>query len=210
MRRKISDVDDYLVSGCGRCDLFETPECKVQTWQSELRLLRRIVLESGLEEDLKWSQPCYTLAGKNVVLVSAFKESPILNFCKGSLLADPEQLLELPGKNSHVGRVIRFKSAAQIRKLEPALKELLAAAIEVEASGQRVPPRATSDFEVPEELEEAFAEDPAFAEAFEALTPGRQRGYLIHFGGAKQSKTRASRVLKCKAKIFAGKGFHDR
>jgi len=210
MRRKISGVDDYLASGCGRCDLFETPECKVHTWQEELRILRRIVRESGLEEELKWSQPCYTLNGKNVVLVSAFKGSPILSFCKGVLLPDPDQLLELPGANSHVGRVIRFEGAKQISELEPALKRLLVAAIEAEAAGLKVPRRATSDFEVPAELEEAFAEDPAFAEAFAALTPGRQRGYLIHFAGGKQSKTRTSRVLKSKEKVFEGKGLHDR
>tara|TARA_R110002072_G_scaffold20603_1_gene74504 strand:- start:38 stop:667 length:630 start_codon:yes stop_codon:yes gene_type:complete len=209
MRRKISDVDDYLTSGCGRCELFETPECKVHRWQEELRVLRRIVQESGLTEDVKWSQPCYTLGGKNVVLVTAFKESAVLSFCKGALLSDPKQLLELPGKNSHAGRVIRFKSAKQIRELEPALKKLLVAAIEAEEAGRKVPAR-TGELEAPEELKQILAEDPDLKAAFAALTPGRQRGYLLHFTGAKQSKTRTSRIMKCKEKILAGKGLQDR
>ncbi|MCA8920796.1 MAG: YdeI/OmpD-associated family protein [Planctomycetes bacterium] len=210
MKRKITSVDDYLGSGCGRCTLFETPECKVHAWQEALRSLRKLALESGLTEAVKWSQPCYTFQGKNVAMIMAFKESAALSFFKGALLRDPQRVLELPGENSHAGRVIRFKSAKQIAKLRPVLETLLAEAIEVERAGREVPPRSSARSAVPDEVLQVFAEDPALEQAFKALTPGRQRGYLIYVSGAKQAKTRTSRILKHRQQILEGKGLHDR
>ena len=203
------DVDAYLISGCGRCDLFDTPDCKVHSWTEELKLLRRIVLECGLTEEYKWSQPCYTFDGKNVLLITALKAFSCIGFLKGSLLSDPHGILEKAGKNSHVGRRISFTSVQAIADLEPVLKAYIYEAMEIEKAGLKVPTQKNPE-PIPEELQAKFEEFPALQSAFEALTPGRQRGYIIYFTGAKQSKTRQSRIEKYIPKIMAGKGFHDR
>lgn len=204
------NVDLYFVEGCGRCELGNTPQCKVNFWQDELKSLRRIALESGLTEESKWGMPCYTWSGKNIVIVSAFKEYAAMLFFKGALLKDPKGILTTPTENSQSGRQARFTKASDIKKTESVLKAYLDEAIELEKSGAKVEFKKVSEFVVPEEFQSVLDKTPAVKKAFEALTPGRQKGYLLHFAGAKQSKTREARIEKCVPRILAGKGIDDR
>ncbi len=181
-----------------------------EQWQQELKALREILLDTPLTEDLKWRVPCYTLGGSNVVLMHCFKEYCALLFHKGVLLKDPEGILIQQTKNVQSARQIRFTDVAEVTDQKDTLRAYILEAIEVEKSGQEVEYKETEEFEVPEELEAKFQEDPDYKAAFKALTPGRQRGYLLHFSGAKQSQTRASRIEKCRAKILEGKGLQDR
>ncbi len=210
MLEKNPQIDNYLAVGCGRCPLGGTPDCKVHNWDEELVQLRRILLDTELIEDLKWSFPCYTIDNKNILLMSAFKDYCALSFFKGVLLKDTEDILYQQTKNTQATRLLRFTSVDEILKLEPVIKAYVEEAIEIEKAGLEVEFKDTSDFDVPAEFQTRLDEDPALKLAFEALTPGRQRGYLLHFSGAKQSATRASRVEKCIPKILEGKGFHDR
>ncbi|TNE56475.1 MAG: hypothetical protein EP344_12380 [Bacteroidetes bacterium] len=202
-------VDLYFTEGCGRCPLGGTPDCKVHKWPDILEQLRLIVLDCGLTEEIKWGVPCYTNEGNNILLLSAFKDYCSLSFFKGALLQDPIGILEMPGPNSQAARLIRFTDAQKVLELEPILKTYIAAAIEVEKSGLKVQFKKNPE-PVPEELQQKLDEDPVFRAAFEALTPGRQRGYILHFSAPKQSKTRESRIEKCMPQILSGKGLHDR
>lgn len=175
-----------------------------------MKQLRRILLDTELTEEVKWSVPCYTYQNSNVAMVSALKEYCALSFFKGVLLKDPHAILVPPGPNSQSDRLIRFTNVDQVLELEAILKAYVAEAIAVEKAGLKVEYKDTSQFDFPDELLSVFEEDPAFAAAFEALTPGRQRGYLLHFSSAKQSKTRTSRIEKHMSRIFEGKGMHDR
>lgn len=181
---------------------------QAKKWQEEFRELRRIILDCQLDEDVKWRHPCYTLEGKNVVLIHGFKEYCAILFMKGALLKDPKGLLVAPGKMQS-GRQIRFTSAREIAQLEPTLKAYIREAIEAEKSGVKVKLKKTSEFKVPEEFKKKLIEVPTLKTAFHALTPGRQRGYLIYFSGAKQSQTREARVEKCMPQILKGKGLDD-
>ena len=203
-------VDAYLVEGCGRCDLFNTPACKVNDWQSELIYLRNILQECGLDEDLKWGIPCYTFNSKNIVLLSAFKNYASLNFFNGALLKDAEKILVKPGEQTQAGRQLRFTSLQQVTDLETTIKEYLFEAIEVEKAGLKVKLKKSSEYVLPEELLTFLEDSPDLSTAFYALTPGRQRGYIIYFSAPKQSKTRITRIKKYIAHILNGKGFHDR
>ncbi|MBT3337195.1 MAG: hypothetical protein HN855_09670 [Anaerolineae bacterium] len=210
MSKTNPEVDNYLDIGCGRCSLVGTPACKVKTWQAELVRLREIVLASGLTEELKWKQPCYTFNGKNIVMVSAFNDYAFISFFKGVLMKDPKGILIASTENMQSARQIRFTNVEQVAELETILKVYIAEAVEVEKSGAKIEPKKTSDFEMPEELQAKFEADPVFKAAFEALTPGRKRGYLLYFAQPKQSKTRTSRIEKFMPKIFEGKGWSDR
>ena len=203
-------IDIYLAAGCGRCPLGNTPDCKVHDWTSELNALREIVLDCGLTEELKWGVPCYTDNGKNVLIVSAFKEYASLSFFKGSLLTDSENLLVSPGENSQAARLLKFTSVEQIVTNEAAIRVLIREAVEVERSGLKVQFKSISEHDVPAELVQRFEDDPAFEAAFNALTPGRRRGYLIHFSQPKQTETRIARIDKCLPQIFNGIGLHDK
>lgn len=203
-------VDLYLRDGCMRCELGGTPDCKVHDWQEELKALRKILLSTELVEDLKWGMPCYTYQGKNILILSAFKEFSALNFFKGVLLKDPGNLLVKPGENSQAARFLKFTNLDEIKEKEAIIRSFIAEAVEVEKAGLKVDFKDTSEFDVPEEFQARLEEDPVLKAAFEALTPGRQRGYLLYFSGAKQSETRAARVEKYIPKIMEGKGFHDR
>ncbi|WP_200975582.1 YdeI family protein [Echinicola sp. 20G] len=205
-----TNVEDYFTDGCGRCPLGGTPDCKVHLWTQELKLLRQIVRECGLVEESKWGVPCYTHSQKNIVIISAFKNHCALSFFKGSLLKDEEKLLEKPGENTQAGRIIKFTNVQKIQELQATLKAYLFEAIEVEKAGLGIEYKETSAYDVPEEFQQKLDEDPGIKAAFEALTPGRQKGYLLHFSQAKQSKTREARIEKCLPMIFAGKGLHDR
>ena len=202
-------VDLYLVDGCGRCPLGGTPQCKVNSWPKELKRLRKLVLDCGLTEELKWGVPCYTHEQSNIAIVSAFKEYCALSFFKGALLKDSKRILEMPGENSQSARLIRFTSVQEIAGLESVLREYIAEAIEVEKSGMKVDFKAKSELVFPEELQAKFVEFPALEIAFTALTLGRQRGYILYFNAAKQSKTRTSRIEKCMPQILDGRGMHD-
>ena len=178
-------------------------------WRGELVRLREIVLGCGLSEELKWGGPCYAFEESNVLMMGELKESCTLSFFKGALLKDSEGVLEKPGENTRAARVIRFTSVEEIDELEPVLKAYIQEAIELEKAGLKVDFKEGAELPVPEELEMQFDEDPDFKAAFAALTPGRQRAYLLHFGAAKQAKTRASRVEAFKPRIFDGKGLND-
>ena len=209
MMKKPTDVQEYLKHGCGRCPLGDTPECKVHRWQEELGLLREIMLESDLLEEIKWSVPCYTFEGKNIAIVAAFKEYCSLSFFKGAGLIDPDGILEKAGENSPPSRLVRFTSIGQIKKQRASLVALLHAAIDLERLGYKAPSVHPSQMDWPDELLDAFERDSRLREAFGALTPGRQRGYLLFFAAAKQSKTRIDRIEKNRQRILSGLGMHD-
>lgn len=178
-------------------------------WQSVLKQLRAILLESELTEEFKWYQPCYTFQGKNVVVISGMKESCAFALFKDALLKDAHGVLTAPGKNSQSTRWIKFTSVREVVEMKTILKAYIREAIEVERSGLKVKLRKTSDLKFPDELQTMLDEFPDFKAAFETLTPGRQRAYIYHISGAKQSKTRETRVLNCMPQIMKGKGLLD-
>ncbi len=182
---------------------------KNKQWQAELPKLRAIVLDCGLTEEVKWMVPCYTFENSNIVLIHVFNAYCALLFPKGALLPDPNGILIQQTPNSQAARQIRFANVQEIVALEPILKAYIHEAIAVEKAGLAVEFKKTTDFDMPEELLNKFDEDPDIRSAFEALTPGRQRGYLLYFAGAKQAKTRASRVEKYVPHILNGKGLDD-
>jgi uncharacterized protein YdeI (YjbR/CyaY-like superfamily) len=178
-------------------------------WQEEYKKLRTIVLDSPLTEELKWGVPCYTFENKNVVLMHGFKEYCALLFVKGSLLKDDKGILITQTENVQAGRQVRFSNLQQIIDLEPSLKAYINEAIAVEKAGLKVEFKPTAEFAMPAEFHQKLEEVPALKTAFEALTPGRQRAYLLHFSAPKQTATRLARIAKCVPKILAGKGLND-
>jgi len=182
---------------------------KAKKWQEELEKLRTIVLDCGLTEELKWGVPCYTFQKSNIVLVHVFKEYCALLFFKGALLNDANGILVQQTKNVQAARQIRFTSVREIVKLKPILKAYIHEAIEVEKAGLKVPLKKTREFNIPAEFQNKLNQDAALKKAFKALTPGRQRGYLLYFSAPRQSKTRDSRVEKYVQQILNGKGLND-
>jgi uncharacterized protein YdeI (YjbR/CyaY-like superfamily) len=188
-------VDDYLSN--------------TTKFQKELELLRSIVLDCGLIEELKWETPCYMFQKTNMILLGAFKDSCIISFLKGALLSDTENLLMKAGENTQAARIIKFTNVKDIVKIKSILKTYIFEAIEIEKAGLKVEPKKHSEYNVPEELKNQFKQKPDFKKAFEALTPGRQRGYLLYFSDSKQSKTREARIEKYTQRIMSGKGIND-
>ncbi len=182
---------------------------KQKRWQEELKRLRAILLDSELTEEFKWDQPCYTLEGKNVVILHGLKESCAFAFFKGALIKDIHGVLTAPGPNTQLGRWIKFTSLREIAEMKTVLKAYVREAIEVERSGLKLKLRKTSDLKLPEELQTMLDEFPDLKTAFDRLTPGRQRAYIYHFAAPKQSKTRELRVMKLMPKIIEGKGLQD-
>lgn len=182
---------------------------KNEKWQEELEKLRMIVLNSGLTEELKWGVPSYMFQKNNIVLIHAFKEYCALLFFKGALLNDANCILIQQTKNTQATRQIRFTNVREIIKMEPILKDYIYEAIEVEKAGLKVDFKKTTAFVIPEEFQNKLDEFPALKIAFNGLTPGRQRAYILYFSAPKQSKTRMSRVEKCMKQIFGGKGLND-
>ncbi len=189
---------------------------KAKKWQKELEQLRMIILDCGLTEELKWGVPCYTfqtsLAGRqesNIVLIHVFKEYCALLFVKGALLYDAKGILIQQTENVQAARQIRFTDVQEIVNMEPILKAYIKEAIEVEKAGLKVPLKKTKEFSIPEEFQNRLDKNPALKTAFKALTPGRQRGYILYFSAPKQSKTRESRVEKSMQQILDGKGLND-
>ncbi len=183
---------------------------KATKWQEELEKLRTLILDCGLTEELKWGVPCYTFQKGNVVLIHVFKEYCAMLFFKGALLKDTNGILTQQTENVQAARQIRFTSVREIVELESVLKAYIFEAIEVEKAGLKVELKKTAEFAIPDEFQTKLDENAALKAAFEALTPGRQRGYILHFSQPKQAKTRESRVEKCIPKILNGKGLDDR
>ncbi len=188
-------VDDYLQNA---------PQ-----WREEMQTLRRIVLGCGLAEEWKWRAPCYTHQDSNVSMIGALKESCVLSFFKGALLKDPAGILLKPGENTQAARVIRFTSVREITKLKSVLEAYLQEAMAVEEAGLKVALSKNAELDLPAELRTKFADNPALEAAFNALTPGRQRAYVIYFTAPKQSSTRTTRIEKYTPRILSGKGFND-
>ncbi|WP_029423095.1 YdeI/OmpD-associated family protein [Alicyclobacillus macrosporangiidus] len=182
---------------------------KAKKWREEYEKLRNIVLDCELTEEFKWMHPCYTFEKKNIVLIHGFKEYCALLFFKGALLQDAHGILVQQTENVQAARQIRFTNVQEIVEMETILKAYIYEAIEVEKAGLEVNFKKKSDFIIPEELQNKFDEIPALKTAFEALTPGRQRAYILYFSEPKQSKTRQSRVEKCLQQILNGKGLND-
>ncbi|EPR67756.1 YdeI/OmpD-associated family protein [Cyclobacterium qasimii] len=197
-----TDVDFYFAKG--------------KKWQTEMTLLRKVILEFPLTEELKWGVPCYTMPSNtsekkqnNVLLIHAFKEYCAVLFIKGAILKDPDKLLVQQTENVQAGRQIRFTNEEEVLKLTPALKVLIKEAISVEKEGLKIPKKKTSEYTIPIEFQEELDKDPNLQAGFKSLTPGRQRGYLLFFSSAKQSKTRSTRIEKFRDKILNGKGLDD-
>lgn len=213
--------DPWILEKINRFEILNAPQLitmnpkvdfyfeKPSKWQNEYKTLRTMVLDCGLTEELKWGVPCYTYKETNVVLIHGFKEYCALLFHKGVLLKDEENILVQQTKNVQAARQIRFTNLGEILEQEATIKAYTHEAIEVEKAGLKVEMKKTKEFDMPEEFQAALDEDPELKDAFKALTPGRQRGYLLHFSGAKQSKTRVSRIEKATPAILAGKGFNE-
>ncbi len=182
---------------------------KAEKWQAEYAQLREIALDCPLTEELKWGVPCYTFNDKNVVLIHGFKEYCAMLFVKGALLPDPKGILITQTENVQSARQVRFSSVQEIAAVEPDLRALIYAAIEAEKAGLKVELKKTAEFSFPDELQRKMEETPGLEEAFTALTPGRQRAYLLYFSAPKQAKTREARIEKCLQQIFEGKGLND-
>ncbi len=207
MKKNLTLFDEYLQKGCGRCSYSNTPDCKVNNWIEELKLLRELILLFDLKETIKWNVPCYTYNNKNVLLLSAFKEYCAISFFKGTLLSDPEKLLVSPGENSQHVKMIKIRNIKEIKKHKAAIKNLIKDAIEIEKKGLKV--EKIKGMEYPDELKEFMEKDINFKKAFESLTPGRQRGYIIYFSSAKNPETRVKRIENYVNKILEGKGIYD-
>jgi len=192
---KNPDVDFYFHKG--------------QRWQEEIEKLRSIVLDCPLTEELKWGVPCYTFEKGNILLIHVFKEYCAVLFVKGALLHDEQGILVRQTENVQAGRQIRFTNVQQITEMENTLKAYINEAIEIEKSGLEVPFKKNTEFIIPDELQQKFDEIPALKTAFGALTPGRQRAYILHFSAPKQSKTREARIEKSMQQILDGKGLND-
>ena len=182
---------------------------KAVNWKKEVNLLRKILLDCGLNEELKWGCPCYTFQEKNIVLIHVFKEYCALLFFKGALLKDGKKILVQQTKNVQAARQLRFTGLPEIVKLTRDLKAYIYEALEVEKAGLKVALKKSTEFSIPEEFQTVLKKTPALKKAFEALTPGRQRGYLLYFSAPKQSKTREARIKKYMPLILNGKGLND-
>lgn len=205
----ITDAGDYFTKGCGRCDRFATPECSTRLWIDGLNDLRRICRDMGLEETVKWAHPTYMHAGRNIAIFGAFKSDFRLSFLNPSLLKDTEGVLERQGPNSQTPGIIRFTNVAQVGAMEPVIQSYLRQLM-VHAEAGTKPPKVEREIDMPDELTQALDADPELAEAFDALTPGRQKSYMFNLNQAKQSATRVARIERFREKILAGKGAMER
>jgi uncharacterized protein YdeI (YjbR/CyaY-like superfamily) len=203
------NIDVFLADGCGRCSKFGTDDCSVRRFQPEIQLLRQIALEVFSEESVKWGSPCYSYQNKNVVILHSFKDNCGFSFFKGSLLSDPENILIQQTENMHASRLLRYTKLDQIVAQQDLIRAYLFEALEIEKAGLKVAPKPTQELIFPEELQEAFSNDPSFEAAFLTLTPGRQKNYVRHFAEAKQAATKIARIEKYKPFIFKGIGMDE-
>lgn len=204
----ITDIEDYFAKGCDRCPRFATPECSTQRWAQGLASLRRLCRQAGLIETVKWGHPCYMQADRNIAVFGAFRADYRLTFFEAALMKDPEGILELAGPNTQHAGVMRFTENAQADAMAPVILSYLAEAKAYADQGVTAPKLARV-LELQDELVEAMDADPELAEAFHALTPGRQKSYVINLNGAKKPETRVARIAKFRSKILAGKGALD-
>lgn len=205
----INNIEDYFRIGCGRCERFATLECSTRRWAEGLAALRRICLKAGLVETVKWGHPCYMRGERNIALIGALRGDFRLNFFNAALLRDTDGVLERQGPNTQHPDSIRFTDNAEPKEMERIILSYLAEAIGYADAGV-VPPKEKADIELPDELVEALDADPALAEAFQKLTHGRKRSYVIALSSAKTSTTRTARVERLRDKIIAGKGANER
>jgi uncharacterized protein YdeI (YjbR/CyaY-like superfamily) len=205
----ISDVEDYFAKGCGRCARFATADCSTRLWLGGLLTLRRILQEAGLTETAKWGHPCYTHAGRNIAIIGAFRGDFRLSFFNAPLLKDAGGVLEKQGPNTRHPDCLRFTDNATPATMEPLIRACLAEAMGYARAGV-LPPKEPGDLELPDELVEALDADPDLAEAFHALTPGRQKSYVLFLNDAKTAATKLARIEKSRDKILAGKGAMER
>lgn len=205
----ITDIDDFFTKGCGRCDRFDTPDCSARKWAGGLAALRRLAQAVGLDETVKWGHPCYMHAGRNILLLGAFRQDFRLTFFNAGLMKDPEGIMEKQGAFTRQPDMIRFTDAGQVAAMEPVLRAYIVEAMGYAQAGIKAA-KVASAIETPDELTEALDSDPELAEAFHSLTPGRQKSYLINLNGAKTPATRVSRIAGFRPKILAGKGALDR
>ena len=204
----IAAIEDYFMLGCGRCDRFATTDCSARKWSAGLDALRAICQGMGLQETLKWGHPCYMHAGRNIAIIGAVRGDFRLTFMNPSLLKDPEGVLERQGPNTQNADAIRFTDLADVGAKAAVICAYLAESMEYAAAGIKAQ-KVTREIELPEEMIEAMDADPELAEAFHALTPGRQNSYVIALKGAKAAATRVARIEKFRAKIIAGKGANE-
>lgn len=205
----ITEIETYFSQGCGRCERFDTPDCSTRQWSQGLNDLRQICLETGLVETLKWAHPCYMHADRNIVIFGAFRDDFRLSFFHAALMKDPKNVLKRRGPNTRHPDMIRFTDNAQVQKMRQTIVTYLNEAKGYADAGIK-PPKEKDTLKLPDELVEAIEVDPELAEAFRALTPGRQKSYVINLNSAKKSETRRSRIIKFRDKILAGKGALER
>ena len=205
----ITDIEEYFSKGCGRCERFATPECSTRQWIQGLTDLRRICLEAGLVETVKWGQPCYMHGGRNIAILGALRDDFRLGFFNAALLKDPNGILEKSGPYTRHPDMIRFLKNTQVAEMEQSITSYLKEAMRYAEEGIK-PPKEQSEIELPGELVETLESDPELADAFHRLTPGRQKSYVINLNSAKKSETRISRIAKYRDKILAGKGAMER
>jgi uncharacterized protein YdeI (YjbR/CyaY-like superfamily) len=205
----ITDPEDFFTQGCGRCERFATPDCSTRLWIDDLNELRRICRDMGLEETVKWAHPCYMHAGRNIAMFGAFRGDFRLSFMNAGLLNDTEGVLEPQGPNSQTPGMIRFTAVGQVAPMAPVIRAYLRQLMDHAEAGTK-PPKTEREIDTPEELTEALDADPELAEAYQALTPGRQKSYLFALNQAKQSATRVARIEKFRDRILAGKGALER
>jgi uncharacterized protein YdeI (YjbR/CyaY-like superfamily) len=205
----ITDVEDFFDKGCGRCDRFATPDCSTRFWLQGLLDLRAICRDMGLSEHVKWGHPCYMHAGRNIAIFGAFRGDYRITFFEAGLLSDPDGLLERQGPNTQTPDCLRLTDAGGVPAMEPAIRGFLTQSMRHAEQGLRAP-RPARDIDLPDELVEALDSDPDLAEAFAALTPGRQKSYAFALNSAKTPATRIARIARYRDKILAGKGALDR
>lgn len=204
----ITEIEDYFEKGCGRCARFATPNCSARRWSTGLADLRRMCRDAGLSETVKWGHPCYMHAGRNIAIIGAFKDDFRLSFFNAGLMTDPEGILDRQGPNSRPD-MIRFTANQGPSDLVQLIRSYLAEAMDYAEKGIK-PERQISDIELPDELVSALDEDPRLAEAFQALTPGRRKSYVIALTSTKVPATRFARIERFRDKIIAGKGATER
>jgi uncharacterized protein YdeI (YjbR/CyaY-like superfamily) len=205
----ITEIEDFFTKGCGRCDRFDTPDCSALRWARGLADLRRIALELGLVETVKWGHPCYMHAGRNIAILGALREDLRLSFFHAALMTDPEGLLSKQGENTQHPDCLRFLRNGQVAEKEASVRRYLREAMSYAEAGIK-PVKEAQEIELPDELTEALEADAELGEAFARLTPGRQRSYVIALAGAKKAETRVARILKFRGHILAGKGSLER
>jgi uncharacterized protein YdeI (YjbR/CyaY-like superfamily) len=205
----ITDINQYFVDGCGRCDRFATDICSARLWTTGVAELRRICLSSGLVETLKWGHPCYMHRDRNIVIIGALRNDYRLSFFDAALMKDPDGVLEKQGPNTRHNDMIRFTKNDQAAKMEPIIASYLKEAMGYAEAGI-IPAREKNELELPEELIEALGSDPELAAAFDGLTLGRKKSYVINLNSAKKPETRIARIAKFRDHILAGKGALER